>query len=309
MNRHMESHDPTPEFRAHLEWQIASALRRETRLAEPAGIGVPRLRAAVMLMAALAIGGIAATASEQVQDARQRDMLIESARSEEALVRVRLDLATAEYRHVQSRFEVGTANRETLVAAERQMRAMEAALKRIQLDIEEIRATSMPPRNELDAPVVGQRDYVRDRLALELETAQQALVAAERTLEQIRSRVEIGTAPPAALLQAESDLVQAKAAMQLRRSKLELRQRALQGELKAENLAAALRRMELTLQRDRVQRELEIARRRLAEVRGQVEVGMASPLDFKRVEVDVLEREMDLQRIRRELEALPAVRR
>ena len=35
MNPPGESHEIAPEFRARLEWQVESALRRETRFAEP----------------------------------------------------------------------------------------------------------------------------------------------------------------------------------------------------------------------------------------------------------------------------------
>jgi outer membrane protein TolC len=309
MNGPMESHEPTEEFRAHLQWQVESALRREARFAAPAAAGMPWLRATLMVLVGVAAGGIAVIASEQVQDARQRDVLIEAIRSEESLVRVRLDLARADYQEARRRFEVGTAGRETLQAAERQMRAMEAALRRLQLDIEEIRTTSAAPRNELNAPLVGQRDFVRDRLALELETAQHALVAAEQAVTQAQQRVEVGTGPRAALLQAEAELAQARASMQRVHATLDLRQRSVRGEISTDDLAPTLRRMELTFQRDRVQREREIARALIEEVRRRVEVGMASQLELKRAEVELLERDVELQRIRRELESLPAVKR
>lgn len=309
MNGLLESHEPTEQFRAHLQWQVESALRRETRFAAPAAAGMPWLRAALMVLVGLAAGGIAVIASEQVQDARQRDVLIEAIRSEESLVRVRLDLARADYQEARRRVEVGTAGRETLQDTERQVRAMEAALKRLQLDIEEIQITSAAPRNELNAPLVGQRDFVRDRLALELETAQHALVAAEQAVTQAQQRVEVGTGPRAALLQAEAQLAQARAGMQRVHAALDLRQRSVRGEIGTDDLAPTLRRMELTFQRDRVQREREIARVLIEEVRRRVEVGLASQLELKRAEVELLERDVELQRIRRELEALPAVRR
>lgn len=308
MNPPAGSHEMTPEFRAHLEWQIESALRRESRFAVPISGALRRLRAAVVVLAALALGSIAVVASGEVQDARQRDQLIESARAEEALVRLRLELARASYQEARRGFDVGTAGRESLEAAERQVRAMEAALARILLDIEEIRATSAAPRNDLQAPLVGQRDFVRDRLAVELETAQQALRAAEQTLAQARQRVDIGIAPPTAPLQAEAELAQARATMQLLRANLELRQRAVRGEIKAEEVASTLRRMELTLQRERVQRELEVARRRVEEVRRLVDTGLTTQLELKRAEVELLERELALQRLRRELAALGAGR-
>jgi hypothetical protein len=309
MNAPMGAHEPRPEFRSHLEWQIESALRRETRFAAPVAASMPRLRAVLMIAAAVAIGGIAVIASEQVQDARQRDLLIESARSEEALVRVRLDLARADFQDARRRYEVGTAGPETVLAAERQMRSMEKELKRIQLDLEEIRATSAAPRNELNAPVVGQRDFVRERLALDLETAQHALVGAERAVAEARQRMEVGTAPPAARLAAEAELAQARARMQLVRAMLDLRSRALRGEIPPDDVAPTLRRTELTVHRERVQREIELLRRRVEEARSRVEIGLTSQLELKRAEVELLEREVELQRIRRELETLPAARR
>ena len=303
------SHEVTPEFRAYLEWQIESALRRETRFAAPMSGRLPRVRAAVMVLAALAIGGIAVAASEQVQDARQRDRLIETARSEEALVRLRVELARADFQDARRRFETGTVGRETLQAAESQLRAMEAALARIQIDIEEIRATSAAPRNDLQAPVVGLRDFVRDRLALDLETAQHALVAAEQALAQAQERFRVGVAPRAVQLQAEAEVAQARARMQQLRAMLDLRQRSLRGEIKVEELASALRRTELTFQRERLQREIELARGRVEDVRRLVTTGQATQLDFKRAEVELLEREGELQRIRQELDMLDAVRR
>ena len=235
----VELHQPTPEFRAHLEWQIETALRRETRLSAPVSARVHRLGLVLIVLAALATGGVAGIASGRVQDARQRDQLDEAARSEETVARVRLDLARAEYQEAQRRFEIGTAGRESLLAAERQMRDMEASLARIRLDIEEIRATSAAPRNELQAPVVGQRDFVRERLRLELESSQHALVAAEQALQQAQSRVDVGVAPPTALLQPQSDLAQARARMQLASGLIDLRDRFVRGEIKAEALSQA----------------------------------------------------------------------
>jgi hypothetical protein len=84
MNSQVEPHEPAPEFRAHLEWQIETALRRETRLAAPVSGRVHRLGLVLIVLAALATGGVAGMASGRVQDARQRDQLVEAARPGEA---------------------------------------------------------------------------------------------------------------------------------------------------------------------------------------------------------------------------------
>ncbi len=172
MNPAGESHQITPEFRAHLEWQVASAMRRETRFAEPTGGRPSRLHVALVAVVALFIGGIAVAASGELQESKQRDLLMATANQEEALVRMRVELARADLQETQRRFEVGTSDRQTLQAAQRQLRAMEMELQRIRLDMEEIQQTSAAPRNDLQAPLVGKRDFVRERLRLQLDTAE-----------------------------------------------------------------------------------------------------------------------------------------
>ena len=308
MNQPIGSHEPSPEFRAHLEWQIESALRREDRFAAPAVAGMGRLRAAIVVLAALAAGGIAVAASGQVQDARQRDALIEAVRSEESLLRVRVALAEADYQDARRRFETGTVARETLLAAEQQLGAMQMALKRVVIDMEEIQATSAAPRNELQAPLVGQRDFVKDRLALELETAQRALVAAERATDEAVRRVRVGSAAKAAQLQAEQELAEARLRLQMLQANLDLRLRSLRGEIGVDAVASTARRTELTLRSERARRVFEITRQRVEEVKRLVANGLATQLELKRAEVELLELEVELQRMRRELETLPPVK-
>lgn len=309
MNPAGESHQITPEFRSHLEWQIESALRRESRFAEPAGGGASRLHVAVVAVVALFVGGIAVAASGELQESKQRDLLMSTANQEEALVRLRVELARADVQDAQRRFDTGLADRQTLQTAERQLRAMEMALRRVRLDMEEIRLTSAPPRNDLQAPLVGTRDFVRERLSLELDTAENELAAAEEAVAQTKQRVSVGVAPPLVKLRAEAELAAALDRMQQVRITIEMRERALAGGMKVEELAAEQRRMDLKLRLERVQREIELARVRLHETRRLMEVGQASQLELKRAEVELLELEVELQRTRQEIELLGAVRR
>jgi hypothetical protein len=309
MNPLNESHEPTPEFLAHLEWQIQTALRREDRLTSPVSASRRRFGAALLIIAALTTGGIAGIASERVQDARQRSQLVEAARSEVTLLNVRLELVRATYEDMRRKFEVGTADREALLSVEREVRALEASLARARLDIQEIEMTSSVPRNDLDAPLVGKRDFVRERLALDMAAAQSGLTTAEQAVAQAQQRIEVGAAPAAARLQPEGELAQARLRMQELRAKLELRQRFLKGEIKADALASEMRRVELTLQRTRSQRELEIARQRVDEVRRLFEVGQGTELDVKRAEVELLERQLEIKGIQRELEIIGGVKR
>jgi hypothetical protein len=303
MTGSLDPHEPTPEFRAHLAWQLESALRRQSRLAAPVSRS-QALRIAALVVVALAVGGAAGVAAGHVQDAKQRNSLLQNVQSEEQLVRTRLELARAEYDEARRRYELGTAGRESLLVAEHQLRAMEAALKQLQLDLQEIQVTSGAPRNELHAPAAGGRDFVRDRLLLKLQEAQRALAAAEERAAEVRRLVEIGVATPAARMEAAANLARLRAEMQLLHKKVQLRERFVRSDIEAEALAAELRRTELMLGIERAQREIALSRERMELLRRQAEVGLAGQLEVKRAELAVLEAEVELQRMKRELAAL-----
>lgn len=300
------SHEPSAEFRAHLEWQIETAMRRESRLAEPVTASAPSgwLRTAVIVLVALAIGGAAGIASERVQDAKMRDQLIENAKSELALMQMRVEMARGEYQDARRRFEMGAADNDAVARAERQLRAMESALNRLKLNIEETERTSAPPRDELNAPLVSDRDFVRDRLKLELATAQQELAAAEEGVAKAKARFHAGLVPPAALLQADSHLALAKHHMQELRLRLEVRQKFLQDQMNVVELTASMRRAQLSLDAELTKEQLEAAKRRFADVRRQVEVGVGTQLDLKRIEIEILELEVKLKNIQQQLAAI-----
>ena len=291
-----------PEFRAHLEWQIASALRREDRFAEPVG-AAPRLwRAAVAVVVALIVGAGAMAASGEVQEKRQRDALMEAARAEESLNRMRLQLAEAEYADARRKFEAGVVGREQVLAVEAELQAMKTALARVALNAEEIKATAQAPRDDLQAPLVGQRDFVAERMKLELASVQQALRASEQALVEARKRVEVGIASQAVQLDADAQVASLTARLQQLAETLELRRRALAGTVQSDALAVELRRIELTSQMQHLQKELEAVRARAGVARRLFSVGQLSELEVKRAELELLEREIALTQLRRELE-------
>jgi hypothetical protein len=92
--------------------------------------------------------------------------------------------------------------------------------------------------------------------------------------------------------------------MQLLRMKVQLRERFARKDIQAEALAAELRRTQLMLGIERAQREIALSRERLDLLRRQADVGMAGQLEVKRAELAVLEAEVELQRLQRELAAL-----
>lgn len=299
----VDPHEPRPEFVSHLEWQIRSAIRRETRLTAPVG-GARRFRAAAAIAAALIVGVAGGVASGQVQDARQRQLLMLRASTEMQLVQTRYELAKAEYEQARTRFEVGLAGRESVSAAEQHVRAMQTELKRLQLNLAEVQATSAPPNDALDAPLVGQRDFVRERQMLDLMLAEQTLAAAEREMRDAVTRAGVGLASETARLQAEAEQLLARQRLQELKIQLDLRQQFLAGKVHAADLAIKQRHDALQLALQRAEQEIVLARAQLERVNKLADRGLVAQLEVKRAEIRILEREVELQRIRAELAAL-----
>ena len=301
----MMSHEPSPEFRSHLEWQIETAMRRESRLAEPVTSAPPGwMRSVVVVLLALAVGGAAGIASERVQDVRTRNQLLESAKSEQLLLRHRYDLAQADLKEAQRRFEVGAAESTEVAQAQLRAHAAELALARLQIDMKEIEQTSTPPRDELTAPRVKDTDFVMLRLDVDLKLAQRQLAAAEEALAKARQRVEVGLAPNAALAQADAQLAAERIRLQELQMRSALRKKYLDEQISAEQLAQSVQRAELTLQADLARRQLAFARERVKSLQAMVEIGTSSPLDLKRAEVELLELEVRMKKLQQLVETL-----
>jgi len=304
MNREIAHDEPTPEFRSHLEWQIQSAMRRETRFSEPFSHHLPRIRTALAVVVALVIGGAGGLATGYAQENREREQLLESARSQESLIKLRLELARAEKDQAKRRVDVGAAELQLLVAAEDQVRAHEASLARLQLDMEEIRATAAAPRNDLQAPVVGKRDFVSERLMVDLAIAQRTLVVAEQLDNKAQERWRVGLAQRMEVQQADTDLLRIRLRLQMLAETLELRKRAVQGEIKSQEIASALRKLELSQQLQSVRQELELSQTRLDEAKRRFAVGTAPEIDVKAIELRILEQQLELKQLQQQLQAL-----
>ena len=302
----LHAHEPSPEFRAHLEWQLETAMRRESRLAEPVTAAGPQAwaRTLLIILVALAAGGAAGVASERVQDATTRNQLVQNANGERALLKTRVELAREELNDAKRRYEVGAAGTEVLVEAQRRVSAAEGALARLDVDLQEIQKTSAPPRDELNAPLVDKEDFVRKRLRLELAAAERELSGAETVANRAKSSFEVGLGTQAELVRAQNDLAVARHRMMQLQLRLELREKYVSQQVTAEQLAAQVRRAELTLEADLTRQQLAWAKARLDNLRSLVEIGTMSPLDAKRAEVELLELEAKFKRVQQQLSAL-----
>jgi hypothetical protein len=286
-------HQPTPEFRDYLEGEITRVYRRERSFG--------RLRSFAVAAACLAAGTTAGLASAQIREGAQRDSLLEVALSELSLAALRLDLARARHVDVSTKAKVGVVGPASMAAAESELRGMEATAARAKLNVDEIRATSLPPRDELNAPLAGSRDFVMERLQLDLFVAQQRLMTAEQARTELERQVRVGAVSVLAPLDAGLEVARARAALGTLAERRKLRQEFVEQGTSGEQLMQRFQQVRLRHEAFVAQEAVAVSTRRLEAVRKQHAIGVAAELDVLRAEVELKEREAEFRLLARQL--------
>lgn len=300
------SHDlePSPEFRAHLEWEVLRAARRETRFG-PAVRPRSRLPRVVALVAAcLALGVAGNFASAQVGTSARRDSLVEAVQAEIRVATMRRELArqVAERRVRDVEMEVASTGRSRDAA--RDVVEAELRLRRLQSNLDEVRLSAMPPRNELTAPRVGDRDFVRERLDLEMREVETRLRSTERIRDDVERRIRLGVESPLAGVQVELDRTRAEADLSTLAERLRLRDDFLGKRVPSEQVMRLAEAAELRGDLTVAQRALQAARTRLQLVERQRAAGAVERIEVLRAEVEVEERRLEVERLQRQVDRL-----
>lgn len=224
------------------------------------------------------------------------------------LAALRLELARAGLADVSAKVKVGLLHASALAPAEAEVRSMEAQAMRSRLNVEEIRTTARPPRDELNAPLVGARDYVIERLQLDLMIAQQRLTAAEEARTETARRARVGAGTDLERLDADVAVARATGALATLAERRKLRREFVERGTPGDQLTRRLHQTQLRHDAFIAQQALGAARQRLELIRAQRAVGAATELDQLRAEVELREREAELAHLARQLRTLELTR-
>lgn len=299
-----DMHRPTTDFREHLEWEVVSAFRRQQRLNARHHAQLSRwVRAAAIVIVSVAIGASATLASAQIRQDARRDSLIEAAKADVNLAALRLKLARDRFAFYKRRSDAGADLSSTMLLTEADLHEREAQVMRSRLNVEEVTASAQPPRDDLNAPVVKGRDFMKERLEADLMAAQQRLTAAENVIGEVERRVRAGASTELDRLDAEGAVTRARAALAVLAERLTLREEYLSKHTPVDQLTRKLEDFQLTQDAAVAQQALSAARARFEQVSKQQRAGAASDLELQRARLDVMEREVELQRVAQQLQA------
>lgn len=298
-------HSPTPEFRAALEHRILMALGTDVTMSPARHTHRrDRLRIAAVLALGMLLGIGTQFASAQVRDARQRSELESALNVDLQVAAMRMQVARANHERVRSAYEAGALSQQSLLEAAAELHAAELDVVRLQLDVDEVKATSTAPRDELWAPLVNGRDFVVERLRLAAAAAQAALKSAEEVANDAQRRFDVGAVSETAVAEARLKAAEARRNFQVIAQQLSLRDDVLRQQLATDDVARRVQRFEVTADLMLARKRLELASARLELLRQRARAGAVDELDVKRAEVDVLERQVDLQRLSTRYQAL-----
>lgn len=311
MTTDIGKHVPTDAFRAALEGDIVREVRSGLPAYAPPGTRTrrrERLRTVALLAVGLLFGVGTQLASAQVQDARQRSELERAKRADQEMAALRLTLAKLNEERAREAFTAGALSRQSLVQAEAEVRALEVAVARIRIDLEEIRATAAAPRDELWAPLTAERDFVRERLQMAALTAQNRLQQAEVLAAEAERSFRAGAVAEAAVNDAKLDVSQAKMEFQTLAQRIVLRDQFLKERLSPDEVTRRLERSEVMFEIQHLQDRLKVAESHEALARQREAVGTMDALALKRAEVEVLELKLMLDRLVTRYRALEGAR-
>lgn len=307
-------HEPTDGFVTRLESQIAGEIRRRNhnatapRWASWSALQVG-LAATVLVVVSMALGGAAVAASYESQNNELRAQLIASYTQRADLARQRRDLATKEEKAAQTRFNVGLADDKVLLEKSLAVVTAQAELAKVELELEEIKLSGAEPKGELYSPRVSGRDFVGERLRIELSVFTKTLDVEKRVAQDVAARVEIGTYAQVDLDAARARVQAVEAGERALQRQITIRQMYLGGKIDA--VEAQLRGLESEAEHKTASLapEIALAAKEVARLTQRVDAGTAQPVDLAEAKLRKLEletalskAELDLALIRRRLD-------
>ena len=307
-----DPHEPRNGFVDRLEWQISSELRRRHRTGPATWLPASPLKAAAaiafLVLVSMGIGGAAVAAAVQAQNNERRDLLVSGYEQRLELARQRRTLALQHADRVDGDISIGTRRPEDGHDANLNVVEAERALKTLELQLQEVRASGREPLSEISAPVVSGRDFVTERLQVDLIGAERALEVELARLRSVRSRVKVGVASPADVAEIEARVSELQAALTGIRRRLEIRSLFVGGKVNAAQ--AELRALESDAEQrlKAVEPRIGVARTHVADMERKFQVGLVTHvqvaearLRLSELEADLAKAQLDLALIRKKI--------
>ena len=292
------TYEPDSRFVERLEWQLASEYRRANCLKPSSGkVAVPRRMVAVALLLGVLTTGVAVIkAAEYIKDSWRKGIEI-------ARVGTEVQLKKA---HLESTREMA-ARAETLAASgliqEEESQVLKLGVEKAALDLDrsllnldEVKASGVAPRDELYAPVLGGRDFVSERLKMQIKDVERELELLGHRSDRVQRLVKVGVVSEEELGQIQADIDARKAMIDETRKRLDLRKRYVAGEVTAQEVEIGDRMAVAEKNQHEAQTRVDSLMKQLERSQAQEALGVVSPRETSqlRYALDAAQAELKL---------------
>ena len=301
-----DRHEPSDRFIERLGHEIGTEVRR--RHARPAAtswrdvVGLKMLAAAAALViVSMAVGGAVVAAAYQNENREQRAMLASVYERKIQIEQLKLNAAKQQLQDAERKVAVGIIDQVAAYEVRQGVVEAEANLRIAMLNLEEVRATGREPRDEISAPAVPNRDFVRERITAGIAVTQGALQIEKLRLQAAERRVSVGLAQAGELDILRGRIVELESALNAAQQKMSARDLFLNN--KYDSTLADLRVAEIEAEQryQRLMPQLDLARRDMQRAQTLVEKGLLSQVEVTKANLKVLEIQTELQRAELEL--------
>ena len=308
------THEPSDEFVERLEWQVGREVRRRNRAAD-APQWTPRLRMKAvvavlsLMLLSMGIGAAVVAAAYEAQGNERRDQLAASFELRVQLARQRLALAKEQLLMAERRVSTGTASKLVLAEGGFEVAEAEAQLKSMELQLEEVRITGREPRSEISSPLVTGRDFVSQRLRIEMSVPETAVELERARLRETETRFQVGMADRIEVEVCRVRALEVELALEAFRRKVDIRQKFLTGGVDAVETELRVLESEAEQRKKTLAPKVELAQREMERVSARVRVGTAQSVEVvetklkqMQLQTELIKADLDLTLIRRKID-------
>ena len=305
-----KTYEPDSQFVERLEWQLASEFRRTNRLKPSAGkVAVPRRMVVATLLVGVLLTGVAVIkAAEYIKDSWRKKIEVARVETEVKLRKARLEFTREEASTAKTRFSTGLIQEE-----EYQVSKLAADKAALDLEIslanqDEVTASGETPRNELNASVIGGRDFVSERLKVERTELELDLTALKSRAERLERMVKLGVVSADELDQVQGQIVAQSAMLDKAQKRLDLRNRFVLGKAPAREVEISDRIIVAESNLARARKLVEAQKKRLEWMQDREALGLISKSSVQQVQYGLDEARAELSLAALEMEVLGKVK-
>lgn len=181
--------------------------------------------------------GVAATRTvELLEDLSHRELLSGKAEIQTRLAESRLHLMQQHFQETKEKAEDGLISDFEVSQLAGEVTKMELEVQRRQFDLMEIERSSRSPQNELSAPLIDGRDFVTERLQLDLRAHQETKGQIQAAIDRLQVRIDAGLIHPRERVHLDLQLDEVQSAIDNITQKLDLRARFCRSEVTADEV-------------------------------------------------------------------------